>query len=42
MATSVVGTTVTDAAIGATLGLAPDSEPQTLEVVPEDVVEDSD
>jgi hypothetical protein len=37
-----IGTAVVDAAVRATLGLAPDGEPRTTEGVPEDVVEDSE
>jgi hypothetical protein len=41
-ATSVVGTTAVDAAVGVTPGPALDGEPRTPEGVPEDMVEDSE
>jgi hypothetical protein len=38
-ATAAMGTTAADAAVRAALGLAPVSEPRTLEGVPKDIVE---
>jgi hypothetical protein len=42
MAASAVGTTTVEAAVGVTLGPAPDGEPQTTEGVPEDVLGESE
>jgi hypothetical protein len=42
MTASATGTTVTEVAVGATLGPAPDGEPRTPKGVPEDVLEESE